>query len=77
MRLPSGPTLFSAALVDAATGELLWYNVAGLYGGVYSLTDSHSLTDVTAQVLKDFPLGTRPTRKEQGRSDPSRIGGMN
>ena len=61
--LPSGPTLFSVALVDARTGELLWYNVAGLHGGVYSLTDPNSVTDLTAQVLKDFPLGTRPTRK--------------
>ena len=60
--LPTGPTLFSMALVDTTTGDILWYNVAGLYGGVYSLTDPNSVTDLTAQVLKDFPLGTRPTR---------------
>jgi len=56
-------TRLSVALVDAATGALLWYNVAGFQGGVYSLTDPHSVTDLTAQVLKDFPLGMRPTRK--------------
>lgn len=60
--LPTGPTIFSVTLVDATTGALLWYNVAGLQGCVHSLTDPQSVNDLTAQVLKDFPLGTRPTR---------------
>ena len=63
-----GSTMLSAALVDATTGELLWFNVAGLYGGGYSLTDPFSVTDLTAQILRDFPLGTRPTRNEYDRS---------
>ncbi len=70
MALPAlvGPTALSAALVDATTGALLWYNVAGLHGGMRSLTNPDSVTDLTAQVFKDFPLGTRPTRKESDRS---------
>jgi len=62
--LPPGNTALSVALVDATTGALLWYNVAAFQGGVHSLTDPHSVTDLTAQVLMDFPLVTRPTRKE-------------
>ena len=69
-------TRVSVALVDATTGALLWYDVAGSRGA-HTLTDPDSAADLTAEVLKDFPLGTRPPRKEHDRSDPSRIGGMN
>jgi hypothetical protein len=69
----SGRAILSVALVDATTGALLWYNV----NGGTSLTYPEYVADLAAQVFEDFPLGTRPTRNEYGRSDPSRIGGMN
>lgn len=71
-----GPAALSAALVDAPTGVLLWYNVGGhQQRGAYALTDAQSVTDMTAQVLKDFPLGTRPTRERHDRSGSPRLGG--
>ena len=62
----AGRTIFSVALVDATTGALLWYNVGG-GGGIYSLTDPDSATHLVEEVFEGFPVGTRPTRKEDDR----------
>lgn len=61
-----GPTTLSVALVDASTGTLLWYNVVGdpSSSGGHSLTNPYSVTNLMAQLLEDFPLGTRPPRNE-------------
>jgi len=56
----SGRAILRAALVDATTGALLWYNI----GSGVSLTSFDQATDLAEQVFQDFPLGTRPTRKE-------------
>ena len=56
----SGRAILRAALVDATTGALLWYNI----GSGVSLTSLDQATDLAEQVFQDFPLGTRPTRKE-------------
>ena len=54
----SGRAILRAALVDATTGALLWYNI----GSGVSLTSLDQATDLAEQVFQDFPLGTRPTR---------------
>lgn len=61
-----GPTTLSVALVDASTGTLLWYNVVGdpSSSGGHSLTNPYSVTNLIAQLLEDFPLGTRLPRNE-------------
>jgi len=71
----AGRAILSVAMVDATTGALLWYNVVGLQGGGYSLTDPHSATDLTVQAFEDFPVGGRPTRNDYDRSGSPRLGG--
>jgi len=49
-----GATSLSVALVDPATGAILWYNIAGSQGG-HDLRDTESTADLVKQVFKDFP----------------------
>lgn len=50
-----GSTVASAALVDARSGSLLWYNLAGSRGG-YDLRDSASAHELVKRLLADFPV---------------------
>lgn len=50
-----GTTVASAALVDARSGSLLWYNLTGSQGG-YDLRDSNSANELVKRLLADFPV---------------------
>jgi hypothetical protein len=50
-----GITSVSLALVDANTGEMLWYNFHGS-GGVDDLRNPINTTAVVMEILKNFPI---------------------
>jgi hypothetical protein len=50
-----GITVVSLALVDANTGEMLWYNYQGS-GGVNDLRNPINTTAMVMDILKDFPI---------------------
>ena len=56
-----GGTMIKAALVDAQTGTLLWYNIAAARGG-HDLRDPNSAVALTRELFKDYPLAR--TRSE-------------
>lgn len=58
-----GTTSLSVALVDAGTGAILWYNVAG-FRAWSSLTDPRNVADLVEEVFTDFPVSGRPLRKD-------------
>jgi hypothetical protein len=70
MVLPAlgGGTAINVALVDARSGEILWYNVKQSGGGV-DLRDPKSAADLVKDLLEDFPIGKKipeeVTREEQ------------
>jgi len=51
----SGITVVSLALVDANTGDILWYNFHGS-GGDHDLRDPINTTAMVMDMLKDFPI---------------------
>lgn len=55
-----GRTLIRAALVDAESGSLLWYNWISSGGG-YDLRDAESAKRLLEQLLADFPLKAPPS----------------
>lgn len=55
-----GNTILNVALVDATTGDILWYNVGFHPQSWVRLTNPKWVTYLTAPVLRDFPLGTTP-----------------
>jgi len=61
-----GGTMIKAALVDAQTGTLLWYNIA-LAGAGYDLRDLSRVAVLARELFKDYPLTS-------SRSEASAIG---
>ena len=51
----AGTTVASAALVDARSGSLLWYNLTGSQGG-YDLREPASAHKLVTTLLADFPV---------------------
>lgn len=54
-----GATMVSAALIDARSGSLLWYNWIGSGGG-YDLREAASTNSLIKGLLVDFPLKQPP-----------------
>lgn len=52
--LPAGPAAVSAALVDSATGQILWYNFAGA-GGSHDLRSPGDAADLVKRAFTGFP----------------------
>jgi hypothetical protein len=50
-----GATNLCMALVDAETGEILWYNRHGSRGD-HDLRDPINTTDLVKQLMRDFPI---------------------
>jgi len=57
--LPSGLAQLSVALVDAKTGDILWYGGTGGGAGT-DLREASSSTRLVRELFVKFPLGTAP-----------------
>jgi len=68
----AAPAVVSVGLVDATTGDLLWYNVHVRPG--HSLTDPALVAGLTAWIFEGFP-GKWKLREEDDRSGSPRLGG--
>jgi hypothetical protein len=53
-----GGTAVNVALVDARSGDILWYNVTQSGGGV-DLRDPKSAADLVKDLLENFPIGKK------------------
>ncbi len=53
-----GGTAVNVALVDARSGDILWYNVTQSGGGI-DLRDPQSAADLVKDLLENFPIGTK------------------
>jgi len=51
-----GGTMIKAALVDAQSGTLWWYNIA-VAGAGYDLRDPNSAARLVSELFKDYPVG--------------------
>src|SRR5215467_12055612 len=60
----SGGTAVKAALIDSATGDILWINAVGAGAGK-DLRDSASASAMVSELFKDFPLSYGSGTNEQ------------